>query len=672
MFSVRRQYLRRLSGVMAGALVAVSAAGFVAAPAHAEMLLPISGSGSTWAQNALDGWRKDLAMDTGQTVNYFGNGSAAGRQDFLNESVDFAISEMPFQAHPEDGSAPELPRTPYTTVPIAAGATTFMYNLKINGTRVTSLRLSGETVTRIFTGTITNWNDPRIASDNPTLPLPDKAIVPVLRSDASGSTAQFTGWMSGQYPRLWNAFCAGVGRSSPCGSTAQFPAFGNAKSQSGSLGVAGFVSQDYGEGAITYVENSYAVKSGFPTAEVRNVAGAYAAPTATAVAVALMSSRTTAADPNSASDLAGAYNSTDVRAYPLSYYTNMIIPAAENKMFTTAKGASLTAFARYALCAGQQRAESLGYAPLPKNLVRAAFSRLLYVPGSESLNKDLSTCANPAFSIPSTPTGPLAPTFTSQTPPAGTVGGAYGYRFTASGNPAPTFSLATGKLPTGLTLSSTGTLLGTPTSVGSSTFTVTASSGIGPDATTGPITLTIGPAWSAPKITIGAVPQGTVQTAYTYTVSATGNPRPTFAVTSGTLPPGLALSSSGKLSGVPTRAGTTTFRVTASNGILPDATTASLTLTVNPQTVAPILTAKSPPPGVLRSTYSYTFIASGYPKPTFTVTSGALPAGLTLTSSGTLSGTPTKAGTSTFTVEARNGTKPDSNSGVLVLTVKLK
>ncbi|MBC7403530.1 MAG: phosphate ABC transporter substrate-binding protein PstS, partial [Microbacteriaceae bacterium] len=182
------------------------AAGGTVQSAQAATYAPISGSGSTWSQNALDQWRKNVAANYGMTVNYNGTGSSAGRRDFIAGTVDFAVSEIPFQGAPEDGSAPEKPANGYAYMPIVAGGTSFMYNLKIGGKRVTNLRLGGETITKIFTGKITNWNDSQIQADNPGLAMPDKPIVPVVRSDGSGSTAQFTLWMSKQFPALWSAF----------------------------------------------------------------------------------------------------------------------------------------------------------------------------------------------------------------------------------------------------------------------------------------------------------------------------------------------------------------------------------------------------------------------------------------------------------------------------------
>ncbi|WP_291037591.1 phosphate ABC transporter substrate-binding protein PstS [Herbiconiux sp.] len=388
--------LRAVAATAAFALLCLTAAvtGPVA-PAHAETYVPITGTGSTWSQNALDQWRKNVAANYGMTVNYSGVGSSAGRRDFIAQTVDFAVSEIPFQAAPEDGSAPEAPQSPYAYMPIVAGGTAFMYNLQINGKRVTNLRLSGETITKIFTGAITNWNDPVIKADNPGLAMPDKGIVPVVRSDGSGSTAQFTLWMSKQHQALWSAYF-------PSGAlTSQYPASGAMKAQNGSLGVAGYVSQGYGEGAITYVEYSYAKNAGFPVAKVLNNAGYYVEPKATSVAVALLQAQINE-DPASADYLTqildNVYNNGDNRSYPLSSYSYMIVPTATTPNFTDAKGSTLGAFARYMLCEGQQQADTLGYSPLPMNLVLAGSEQIKRIPGAGSTGVDVNACNNPTFS----------------------------------------------------------------------------------------------------------------------------------------------------------------------------------------------------------------------------------------------------------------------------------
>jgi phosphate ABC transporter phosphate-binding protein len=396
--TLRTRTARAALTLIAAGLLAVVASGGAggAAPAlAADPYVNISGTGSTWSQNALDQWRKNVAANYGMTVNYSGVGSSAGRQDFINGTVDFAVSEIPFQPAPDDGSPPEAPQTGYAYMPIVAGGTSFMYNLKIGGKRVTNLRLSGEVVTKIFTGAITRWNDPAVQADNPGLAMPDQSIVPVVRSDGSGSTAQFTLWMSKQYPDLWSGFS---GRS---GLTSQYPATSSMKAQNGSLGVAGYVSQGYGEGAITYVEYSYAKNSGFPVAKVLNSAGYYIEPRATSVAVALLQAQINE-DPASPDYLTqildGVYNNGDNRSYPLSSYSYMIVPTQVAGIFTEAKGATLGAFARYMLCEGQQQAETLGYSPLPMNLVLAGSAQITRIPGAGSTGIDENACNNPTFS----------------------------------------------------------------------------------------------------------------------------------------------------------------------------------------------------------------------------------------------------------------------------------
>src|SRR5689334_20138834 len=109
-------------------------------------------------------------------------------------------------------------------MPDVAGGTSFMYHLDINGQRVTSLRLSPTVIAKIFTGVIKNWNDPAIAADNRQLRMPNLPIRPIVRSDGSGTTAQFTAFMAAETPDIWNAFCARVGVNvNPCGSVSLWP-----------------------------------------------------------------------------------------------------------------------------------------------------------------------------------------------------------------------------------------------------------------------------------------------------------------------------------------------------------------------------------------------------------------------------------------------------------------
>jgi phosphate transport system substrate-binding protein len=374
---------RRSTPTVAAVGALLLAMGIVAAPASADSWEPINGTGSTWSQNAIDQWKTNVRSNYGMQVDYSGVGSSAGRRDYILDTVDYAVSEIPFQSNPEDGSPPEVPPRGYAYMPIVAGGTAFMYHLNIGGKRVTNLRLSGATITKIFTGAITNWNDPAIQADNPGLAMPDKGIVPVVRSDGSGSSAQFSLWMSKQHPDLWTA-----------GMTSQFPTPANGKAQNGSAQVAGYVKQGYGEGAITYVEYSYALEAHFPVAKVLNAADYYVEPTADSVAVALLQAQI---NTDLTQILDGVYNNGDPRTYPLSSYSYMIVPTEVGGIFTPQKGATLGTFASYMLCEGQQQAEALGYSPLPMNLVLAGFEQVRRIPGAGAAPVDPNACNNPTF-----------------------------------------------------------------------------------------------------------------------------------------------------------------------------------------------------------------------------------------------------------------------------------
>ncbi len=177
--------------------------------------------------------------------------------------------------------------------------------------------------------------------------------------------------------------------------------------------------------------------------------------------------------------------------------------------------------------------------------------------------------------ISSTQTQPVPPTITSAAPPSGTLNVAYNFACQATGVPAPTFSISAGALPGGLTLSSAGVISGTPNTVGTFTGTVDATNGVGTDATQN-FSIVVG---QAPSITSGAPPSGTVGASYNFTCIATGYPAPTFSISAGNLPPGLALGTGGALSGTPTAPGIYKGTVSASNGV-GSAATQSFSITI--------------------------------------------------------------------------------------------
>jgi phosphate ABC transporter phosphate-binding protein len=381
--------------VLAGTLFSVVGA---ARPASAAAFVPISGAGSTWSNNAFLAWTGNVAQ-FGMVVNYAPVGSTAGRVNFKQGTVDFAASDIPYGV--VDGLANDPPPTTrgFTYVPDTAGAVTFMYNLKVGGNRVTNLRLSGDTIAKIFTGVVTRWNDPAIAADNPGISLPAIAIVPVVRSDGSGLTYQFTQWMAATESQYWTAYCAKVGRS-PCTPTSAYPVLAGSSmiAQAGDTAGPGYISQDQAVGAIGYVEYANAVQLGFPVSKVLNSAGYYTEPTASNVGLSLLAAKI---NPDQTQDLSGVYTDPDPRTYELSKYSYLIVPTDTNFGFTAARGLTLGDFGQYLLCQGQQVVNQLGYAALPVNLVTAGYTQLQTIQGSQlpaTATQFLQGCADPTIS----------------------------------------------------------------------------------------------------------------------------------------------------------------------------------------------------------------------------------------------------------------------------------
>jgi hypothetical protein len=245
-----------------------------------------------------------------------------------------------------------------------------------------------------------------------------------------------------------------------------------------------------------------------------------------------------------------------------------------------------------------------------------------------------------------------APVFTTKSLASGVVGTVYSQTIVATGSPAVTYAV-TSALPSGLNFTSaTGVISGTPSAPGSYAVSFNAINSVATTPKTFGIVITGTP----PTITTTSLVNGTVGTAYSQTISGTGTPSPTFAKSSGTLPTGLALSAAGVLSGTPTVGGSYTFVVQATNNISPVATQ-SFTVAISS---APTITTTTLTAGATNASYSASIATTGYPTPTVSITSGSLPAGLSLASNGTLAGTPTVAGSYTFTVTATNAVSPDA------------
>ncbi|WP_457029843.1 phosphate ABC transporter permease PstA [Kitasatospora sp. P5_F3] len=385
---------RTLTLLTALAVFATSLLFGAAHRAEAAGYLRISGAGSTWSYNAVDGWIKNVRQ-YGMTVDFDPQGSSFGRNQFKNDATDFAVTEIPYGLT-DGGQYDAPPPFPSAYLPIVAGGTSFMYNLKINGKRVTDLRLSGEVIAKLFTGGITHWDDPLVKADNPGLELPHVEVHPVVRSDGSGTTAQFTTWLSKRQQPIWDDYCRRTPRGAACGMTSFFPLLNGStwKALGSSITVASSVANEGNNGAITYVEYSYAKEAKFPVAKVLNKAGYYVGPTGQNVAVALVNARI---NPDLTQMLDDVYDSPAAASYPLSSYSYMVVHTAETKNFTKDKGAALSAFGYYFLCEGQKKVGDNGYSPLTPQLVTSGFDQLGKIPGSEKKAFDPAACSNPTF-----------------------------------------------------------------------------------------------------------------------------------------------------------------------------------------------------------------------------------------------------------------------------------
>jgi hypothetical protein len=247
----------------------------------------------------------------------------------------------------------------------------------------------------------------------------------------------------------------------------------------------------------------------------------------------------------------------------------------------------------------------------------------------------------------------------------GTVGQPYSASLTVTGGSAPyTWSISGGSLPAGLSLSNAGTISGSPTSSGTFNFTVKVTgSGKGGDSDTQILSLVVAPALT---ISTSSLPAGQASVAYSQTLQASGGTAPyTWSISAGALPSGLSLSAA-QISGTPSTAGTANFtvKVVDANSV---SITQALSITVAPPPVT--ITTASLPNGQVGVSYSQTVQASGGTgNYTWSISSGSLPAGLSLGASGQITGNPTTSGNTSFTVKATDG---GSGSATRVLSINI-
>ena len=300
--------------------------------------MTISGAGATFPYPYYNiVFRDYMRQHEGTTVNYGAIGSGGGIRSLRDRSVDFGASDA-FLNQKEIGSM----GAEVIHVATCMGGVVMAYRLK----EVDSLRLTGALIADIYLGKIQRWNDPRLVAENPTVKMPDLEITPVYRSDGSGTTFNFSEYLSVVSPEWESSMGKGKALKWEAGIAAK-----------GNPGVAGIVQQT--EGAIGYIGSEYALTLKLPTAKLKNKAGHYVDATLATIAAA--------ANVKLPDDMrATITNSDDPAAYPMSLFTWILVykdQYYDGRSLSEAR--ELVNLLRYVISPeGQKVAAQINYAPL--------------------------------------------------------------------------------------------------------------------------------------------------------------------------------------------------------------------------------------------------------------------------------------------------------------------
>ena len=315
---------------------------FVSAVFASPANTALTGAGATFPYPIYSKWFDTYHEKTGIQINYQSIGSGGGIQQIKAGTVDFGASDAALS----DARLKEMPRR-ILHFPTVGGAVVIAYNLP---SVRQPLNLTPQIISGIYLGKITAWNHKLIAAANPGVTLPGAPILPVHRSDGSGTTNIFTTYLSA-VDGAWKEM---VGANT----SVSWPAGIGGK---GNEGVSGLVRQT--QGAIGYVELAYAKQNKLPVAHIRNRSGKFIQPTLAS---------TTAAAEGAAAMLAKdvrfpIVNSPAPDAYPICGLTFLLVYQDQKD---PAKAHALAGFIRWAIHDGQAVASSLDYAPLPAAVVK--------------------------------------------------------------------------------------------------------------------------------------------------------------------------------------------------------------------------------------------------------------------------------------------------------------
>ena len=328
------------------AIVAVSCGGN--ATSEGRKAQELSGAGATFPLPFYNVVFEEFAQVNGDAVAYGGIGSGGGVRNLRDKIVDFAGSD----AFLSDKEMSDMNAVIH--VPTCMGAVVLAYNLD----GVNNLNLSGDVIADIFAGNIKMWNDERLAALNPGVELPAEAIIPVFRSDGSGTTFVFTDYLTKVSPMWKEKFGAGKSVNFPSGQAAK-----------GNPGVAGVVKQT--KNSIGYVGSEYAFAQKIAYAKIQNQRGEIVEPIAASISAA-------ASGEIPADTRCSITNSNAAGAYPISTFTWMIIYKEQNYSDRSKEQAMATLdLLKYILSDEAQKITSeVHYAPLPAKAKELSFKNL--------------------------------------------------------------------------------------------------------------------------------------------------------------------------------------------------------------------------------------------------------------------------------------------------------
>ncbi len=334
-FTKRRNVTREEIKMKRIILLALSLT-FLCSGLHAQ---GISGVGSTFAGPLYQRWAQEYQAKTGVQINYQPLGSGAGITYITARYTDFGASDDPMYDS-EIRAAPGI-----VHIPIVAGTVVIAYNIPGVGP---GIRLTGDVVSDIFLGKITNWSDPRITGLNPGTRFPNLSIAPLHRSDSSGTTSIFTHYLAEVAPDWKQEVGAGRALHWPCGVSLR-----------GNRGVATGIQQQLG--GIGYIELAFAIQDTIFYAAIRNAKGEFIYPNIQSAQAAI------AASPLPPDFRKVVVNTPAKDGYPLTGFTYILVFRDDTKP-------ALKQFLLWALTDGQKEAAGLQYVPLPANIQKRALA----------------------------------------------------------------------------------------------------------------------------------------------------------------------------------------------------------------------------------------------------------------------------------------------------------